>query len=287
MMRTQLGAGRRAFTIVEMLVVVGVITVLVGLLFPAISSVQKNSRATVSKSNLQQWGRGMVQYTTANKERLPWEGLKDAAQMQANLAQPAYWANAIPEFADQRPYTEIVEEAFLAQRRAPIPPERNIFLDPSAKAQEGAPWEFGPSGAAGIRRTFFFCYVPNSQLNNTFQADGGIADFSPNRTLSMSMIPSAAETVFMLEMRATPEELPADDVHFGRDLRRHRSDWKRFAARHFDGGHICFADGHIALVKNADATTSIQDSRDPSQPDGDWNKPGLIWDPLGPALDDN
>ena len=109
MMRTQLGAGRRAFTIVEMLVVVGVITVLVGLLFPAISSVQKNSRATVSKSNLQQWGRGMVQYTTANKERLPWEGLKDAAQMQANLAQSTYWANAIPEYADQRPYAELGE----------------------------------------------------------------------------------------------------------------------------------------------------------------------------------
>jgi prepilin-type N-terminal cleavage/methylation domain-containing protein len=86
MTSARFGAGKRGFTIVEMLVVVGLIAVLVGLLFPAISSVQRNSRATVSKSNLQQWGRGTVQYTTANKERLPWEGLKDASQMQANLA---------------------------------------------------------------------------------------------------------------------------------------------------------------------------------------------------------
>ena len=49
---------------------------------------------------------------------------------------------------------------------------------------------------------------------------------------------------------------------------------------------MLFADGHVALVENAKATTNAQDSRDPNTPGGDWNTAELIWDPMGPATDD-
>ena len=58
------------------------------------------------------------------------------------------------------------------------------------------------------------------------------------------------------------------------------------SARHFQGGHMLFADGHVGLVENAKATTNAQDSRDPNTPGGDWNTAELIWDPMGPATDD-
>lgn len=277
-----------AFTLVELLVVIGIIVVLVGLLVPGVGMVRRSGFAAKSQSNLKQWGTGTVMWANANKECLPWEGLKDANSMPLNLAQRAYWANAIPPMVDQRPYSEINETAFVAQQNVPFGGDGDsIFVDPGAQPESAVPWGYGSPGPNEVQRQFYFNYVPNSQLNNTLLANSGDPQFSPNRLMRFAQIPRSDATVMMVEMRANPKELPASDVHFGRDLKRHRSDWKRFAARHFDGGHIAFVDGHVGWVLNTEATTNSVGSRDPSTPQGDWNTRKLVWDPLGPALDEN
>jgi prepilin-type N-terminal cleavage/methylation domain-containing protein/prepilin-type processing-associated H-X9-DG protein len=277
----------RGFTLVEIMVVVGIIALLMGLLVPAVGMVQASAKATKSQSNLRQWGLGTIAWANIHDERLPWEGLKDANDMGTNLAQPNYWANAIPPMVGQRPYSEISDRAFAEQRNVELSGDsESIFLDPSARPATEQPWGFGAPGEGGYRRQFYFNYVPNSQLNNTMMAQGNISDFSPDRTMGLAQIPFADKTVLMLEMRANPLELDASDVHYGRDLNRHRSDWKRFAARHFKGGHLMFADGHVAWMLNTEATTNQQGNRDPSFANGDWNTQKLIWDPLGPATDE-
>jgi hypothetical protein len=45
-----------------------------------------------------------------------------------------------------------------------------------------------------------------------------------------------------------------------------------------------YADGHVGWIGNEEATTSVQGSRDPLTPAGDWNNGKLVWDPIGPAL---
>jgi len=277
----------RGFTIVELLVTISIIALLIGMLLPGLGMVRATARATKSQSNLRQWGMGTIAWSGMHDDKLPWEGLKDANDMGTNLAEPNYWANAIPSMVGQRTYADISNLAFEEQRNVEMSGvAESVFLDPSARPANETPWGFGSPGEGGFRHQFYFNYVPNSQLNNTYMKDGNIPDYAPTRTMSLAQIGFADKTILMLEMRANPNELPATDPHCGRDLNRHRSDWKRFAARHFKGGHVMLADGHVAWMLNEEATTNSQGNRDPSFMGGDWNTQKLIWDPLGPATDD-
>ena len=280
-------AATRGFTIVELLVTISIIALLIGMLLPGLGMVRATARATKSQSNLRQWGMGTIAWSGMHDDKLPWEGLKDANDMGTNLAEPNYWANAIPSMVGQRTYADISNLAFQEQRNVEMSGvAESVFLDPSARPANETPWGFGSPGEGGFRHQFYFNYVPNSQLNNTYMKDGNIPDYAPTRTMALAQIGFADKTILMLEMRANPNELPATDPHRGRDLNRHRADWKRFAARHFKGGHVMLADGHVAWMLNEEATTNSQGNRDPSFMGGDWNTQKLIWDPLGPATDD-
>lgn len=58
---------RRAFTLVELLVVIAIIGVLVSLLLPAIQSARESARRSTCKNNLRQIGIGLNAYHEANK----------------------------------------------------------------------------------------------------------------------------------------------------------------------------------------------------------------------------
>jgi prepilin-type N-terminal cleavage/methylation domain-containing protein len=60
--------GRRAFTLVELLVVVGVIAVLVGLLMPALGAARNQSRSVQCLSNLRQIGMAALMYAQDTKQ---------------------------------------------------------------------------------------------------------------------------------------------------------------------------------------------------------------------------
>lgn len=64
--RTRKRQDRRAFTLVELLVVVGVIAVLVGLLLPALNKAQAASRSVKCMSNLRQIVMGFIAYSAQN-----------------------------------------------------------------------------------------------------------------------------------------------------------------------------------------------------------------------------
>lgn len=65
------GALRRAFTLIEMLVVLAIIGTLAALLLPALSSARESGRRTACLSNLTQIGQTMLMYCNNNSEYLP------------------------------------------------------------------------------------------------------------------------------------------------------------------------------------------------------------------------
>src|ERR1700685_1506079 len=67
--------GRRtAFTLVELLVVIGIIAILVAVLLPALNKARQAAQETQCMSNLRQVGFGFQIYADANKGLLPEDG---------------------------------------------------------------------------------------------------------------------------------------------------------------------------------------------------------------------
>src|SRR5262245_46909820 len=63
--------GARGFTLVEVLVVVGIIAVLIGMLMPALGRAREHARATNCLSNLRQINQAFLMFANENKGYLP------------------------------------------------------------------------------------------------------------------------------------------------------------------------------------------------------------------------
>jgi len=61
----------RGFTLVELLVVIGIIAVLIGLLIPTLGKAREASRVTVCRSNLREIHHAMVMYANDNRDMFP------------------------------------------------------------------------------------------------------------------------------------------------------------------------------------------------------------------------
>ena len=140
-LRARPRVNRSGFTLVELLVVIGIIAVLISMLLPALNKAREQARRVACASNMRQIGMATLQYAAANRNKLPapaWGGTYSAtpAPWQENYNDYIYWTGVWGTRADNRnlndsalaPYLGVKNEKLQQIFRCPSDPVDNMQL---------------------------------------------------------------------------------------------------------------------------------------------------------------
>ncbi|MEO0965233.1 MAG: prepilin-type N-terminal cleavage/methylation domain-containing protein [Planctomycetota bacterium] len=97
----------RAFTLIELIVVISIIALLIAILLPALTSAREVARISVCKSNLRQTSLAIISYATDNKDWVPYGYSNPGSAGSNTWAGTQAWAHTIVYggYLPSAPYT--------------------------------------------------------------------------------------------------------------------------------------------------------------------------------------
>jgi prepilin-type N-terminal cleavage/methylation domain-containing protein/prepilin-type processing-associated H-X9-DG protein len=226
-MRNRTSSLRGAFTLIELLVVIAIISILAGLLLPALARSKGKAQQVSCLSKMKQWGLAFMMYAQDNGEYVPRESATAGGSTLDNWSQvrdPAnrdVWYNALPKSISLQPASSLYD-ATSSAKAAAFYNKDGLFHCPSA-----------PFDSSYLLNPYaLFSIAMNSKL-----ISGALT------TIRTSDIRQPTSTVIFLENLLTVGE-QIDPQQKNTDLGQPSSFASRFAARHAGIGNIAFADGH-------------------------------------------
>jgi prepilin-type N-terminal cleavage/methylation domain-containing protein/prepilin-type processing-associated H-X9-DG protein len=201
---------RRAFTILELLIVLGIVAVLAAFIFPVFARARQNARRASCQTHLKQIGLGMMQYSRDYDEKMPLS-LTEQGETWVDIIHPYIKSDAVflcPNDLTPFPLNNLHRRRTsyaLNQLYAHIPRER-LFGIPGS----------GPRSIGMVK-----IKAPAATI-----AAGDSSDY-----LQVTMAPRS--TTVALSLNAAPP-------YFG-DGGKHG----RFAGRHLEGANWLYLDGHV------------------------------------------
>jgi prepilin-type N-terminal cleavage/methylation domain-containing protein/prepilin-type processing-associated H-X9-DG protein len=135
----------RAFTLVELLVVIGIIAALIAILLPALNWARASSRRVACRSNLRQVGQAFTMYMDTSKGKLP------LVNTMPSLQPPINPGPSMPELFD--PYVQGVKRTFQCGDDR-LPTGSGTYF-----VQEQSSYQYNPFLAS------LFAYRPLSDVN--------------------------------------------------------------------------------------------------------------------------
>ncbi len=144
---------RNGFTLVELLVVIGIIAVLLGILLPSLNKARQTAQQAACMSNMHQLGLGFIMYCDANKGLIPAKGPdgSDSVYPNGNLFgvptgtdpsqagngvrgvdDPSLWFNAVASSMGKKSYYQLLLDDQSGTAPAPTSGKSSAFVCPSA-----------------------------------------------------------------------------------------------------------------------------------------------------------
>src|SRR5687767_13506568 len=84
-----------AFTLVELLVVIGIIAVLISILLPSLQAARRQASMVQCQSNMRQIAMALMMYIDANKGRFPPATVPNSANVEASFPNGWWWPNEL------------------------------------------------------------------------------------------------------------------------------------------------------------------------------------------------
>lgn len=225
------------FTLLELLVVLGIVAVVMGFVLSSLIGARRAANALGCESNLRQWALATRMYSNENNGCLPRRGQGVAVTTQ--VTRPQDWFNALPPQLRQPAYSDL-----LAKGRIPRPPGRSVWICPAAVDDQASPyyWSYGMNMGLSVEEAS----VNNGQPDKiTNVGDASVM-------VLMADAPGQHCSVF-------PSKFPGG---------------YNPVARHRGKVNIAFLDGHVAAFTAAylGVGTGLQ-----MHPDVRWHPPGNTW----------
>jgi prepilin-type processing-associated H-X9-DG protein/prepilin-type N-terminal cleavage/methylation domain-containing protein len=193
------GRERGGFTLVELLIVIGIIALLVGILLPALNKARAAAQTVQCASNLRQWGVGLQMYVDENQGLMPFKGCKGydnttdiigpSNGAPLGIAEPSIWYNALPPLTGVKTYYQMMLDAQNGVQPLPSFGSNSLFICPSATGVGTN----DPSTNGGD------LVDPNGQGYDYWMQDGN-AGPTQKATNELKSAKASASTMFVAEM---------------------------------------------------------------------------------------
>ncbi|HEX5399153.1 MAG TPA: prepilin-type N-terminal cleavage/methylation domain-containing protein [Verrucomicrobiae bacterium] len=203
----------RAFTLIELLIVMAIIAVLAALLLPVLDRTKSSARAVVCRNNLKQWGLATQLYAVENDDFLPPEG--KPTPLESDLANSGYraWYVQLPALLKLPPYASMI------WRTNPfVNPGNCLWICPANPRR--------CNGSSKTNNLFHYCL--NDYVNGTGKQ---------NHAVRLASVPRASLVVWLFDSKNLPAVGNQNYVHNN---------------LHHDGAQFVFLDGHAAWFQNTE-----------------------------------
>ncbi len=234
---------RRAFTLLELLVVIAVIAILASLVLGNVARAKLSAHRVTCISHLKQWVTATLLYAHDNDDKLPREAGVDGINSWETTAASTngnVWYNALAETAGISPMTYYAETP---STQHDFYAGGKIFHCPRARFSEAAATY--PN----------FSLAMNSKLMRDFESapigvDPNVAAPRFGAVCRLSNIKDPARTVLFADNGVRDEtKLCAEQQDY---TGQPKTSAAQFPGRHNNGGNIAFAAGHVQTVRGKD-----------------------------------